>query len=227
MAPLLDMAFSLGDLRAFGNIAYGADGPWPGFQSAALTSYSDSSGGGQYFRVNTLNLGAMSASTGFSICIWFVFDANTYEARIFDFGTGYGSSVLSLSRSWDSNQLQLQYYCGYGVNWYYFPNPIVNGQWRQVCVVNQGSSWSIYDDGASASLMSYCNLNNISVASNFIGRSNYYYHSLLVGRVYEFRIYEKALLPSDVASIHRGGNSPSGTKLCSCFGIQFFSCSNY
>ncbi len=200
------MAFSLGDLRAFGSISYGADGPWPGSQCAALASYSDSYGGGQYFRVNTLNLGAMSASTGFSICIWFVFDATTYEARIFDFGMGDWSSVLSLSRSGSSNLLQLQFgQCDYGPNWYYFPNPIVNGQWRHVCVVNQGSSWSFYDNGAlSAFLNSYCSLNNVSQPSNFIGRSNYNYQQLLVGRVDEIRIYEKPLLPSDVASIYSG-----------------------
>ncbi len=87
-APLLDLAFSLGDLQASGNPSYVtvSDGPWPGSQCTALAS----SGGpsyGQYFRVNPLNLGAMSASTGFSICTWFAFDATTNQAPIFDFGT--------------------------------------------------------------------------------------------------------------------------------------------
>jgi uncharacterized protein len=161
--------------------------------------------------VNTLNLGAMSASTGFSICIWFVFDATTYEARIFDFGTGSGSSVLSLSRSWWSNQLRLLYYCGE----YIFPNPIIDGQWRHVCVVNQGSSWSFYDNGALSAFKAYCNLNNVLLTSNFIGRSNYNFPQLLIGRVDEIRIYEKALLPSDVTSIYPWLYALPGTKGCS------------
>ncbi len=73
-SPLLDLAFSLGDLQASGGPSYVSDGPWPGAQCAALTSGGGSSGGGQYFRVNSLNLGAMGASTGFSICTWFAFD---------------------------------------------------------------------------------------------------------------------------------------------------------
>jgi hypothetical protein len=198
-APLLDLAFSLGDLQARGGPSYIADGPWPGSQGAALTSIGDSSGRGQYFRVNALNLGAMSKSTGFSICTWFVFDATTDGARIFDFGTGAGSSVLSLSRSW--TQLMLQYYCDYGTNGYSFPNPIVNGQWRHVCVVNQGSSWSVYDNGVYGG-SGFCSLNNVLLTSNFIGRSNYYYHSLLIGRVDEFRIYKEPLSSSAVFIIY-------------------------
>jgi hypothetical protein len=210
-APLLDLAFSLGDLQAVGNISYCDDGPWPGSQSAVLTSGGDSSGGGQYFRVRSLNLGAMSESTGFSICTWFVFDATRYGARIFDFGQAAGNSVLSLSRSGMSDQLQLQYsYCGS----YTFPSPIINGQWRHVCVVNQGSSWSIYDDGVSVGSR-YCSLNNVILSSNFIGRSNYYYSQLLVGRLGEFLIYRKALVPSDVTSIYIGPHFLSG-RMCLC-----------
>ena len=200
-APLLDLAFSLGDLQASESPTYIADGPWPGSQCAALTSAGNSYGGGQYFRLNPLNLGAMSASTGFSICTWFVFDATTNDASVFDFGTGTWNSVVRLFRSGSSSQLQLQYsYCGS----YYFPKPIINGQWRHVCVVNQGSSWSVYDDGQplDSSWLTYCSLNNAQLTSNFIGRSNSYSASLLIGKVDEFRIYKKQLPFSTVAGVY-------------------------
>ena len=211
-APLLDLAFSLGDLQASSNISYVQDGPWPGSQCAALASVGDSYGGGQYFRLTPLNLGAMSASTGFSICTWFVFDATTNGASIFDFGMGAWSSELRLFLSGYSTQLQLQYSCGS----YTFVKPIINGQWRHVCVVNQGSSWSVYDDGRlAASLYTYCIMNNVQLTSNFIGRSNNYGESSFVGRVDEFRIYQKQLLPSDVTGIYNFSYTWPGRVFCS------------
>ncbi len=217
-APLLDLAFSLGDLQASESPTYIADGPWPGSQCAALTSAGNSFGGGQYFILNPLNLGAMSASTGFSICTWFVFDATTNEASVFDFGTGAWNSVVRLFRSGSSSQLQLQYSnCGYTL--YTFPKPIINGQWRHVCVVNQGSSWSVYDDGlldASWPAYYYCSLSNVKLTSNFIGRSNYFWASLLIGRVDEFSIFEKLLFPSDVTSVYNGSYTLPGRMLRSC-----------
>ncbi len=198
----MDQAFSLGDLQASGKPSYIPDGPWPGSQCAALTSSGDAYARGQYFRLNPLNLGAMSASTGFSICTWFVFDATTYEASVFDFGTGAWSSGVRLFRSVSSPQLQLQYSnCGYTL--YTFPKPIINGQWRHVCVVNQGSSWSLYNDGQLSWLPS-CSLNNAQLTSNFIGRSNSYSASLFVGRVDEFRIYQKPLSTSDITNVYIG-----------------------
>jgi hypothetical protein len=207
-APTLDMAFSIGNLQASGSPTYLPDGPWPGSQCAALTSAGDSYGGGQYFRLNPLNLGAMSASTGFSICTWFVFDATTIEASVFDFGTGAGSSGVRLFRWRSSTQLQLQYsYCGYT-----FPKPIINGQWRHVCVVNQGSSWSVYDDGLlDASWFTPCSLNNAQLTSNFIGRSNSYSAPLLIMRVDEFRIYQKQLALSNISSVYNGLSAFPGT----------------
>ena len=170
---------------------------WPRSLCAALTSYGDSSGGGQYFRLNTVNLGAMSASTGFSICTWFVYDETTSWARIFDFSNP--SNFLSLHRSANSDQLVFE-----GCVNHQFSNPIINGKWRHVCVVNQGSSWGVYDDGSSVGSVFGCYLDSNPFTSNFIGRSMVSMDPLLVGRVDEFRIYKKSLLPSDVASIHRG-----------------------
>ena len=199
----MDSAFSLGYLQASGSPSFVPDGPWPGSQCAALTSAGGTYGGFSYFRLNPLNLGSMSASTGFSICMWFAFDATSSDAAVFDFGSD-GNSVLRLSRSGTSAQLQLRYsssYCGS----YNFMKPIIIGQWRHVCVVNQGSSWSAYDDGLlEFSWFPYCtgSLNNSKLTSNFIGRSNSYSASLLIGRVDEFRIYQKPLSSNNVSSIY-------------------------
>jgi hypothetical protein len=208
-ALLLDEANSLGDLQASGNPSSTSDCPWFGSQCVALSSVGDSSSGiGQYFRVNTLNLGAMSESTGFSICSWFVCDASTSWARIFDFGLGPANNNVLFAPCTYNTPPQVHYYCGSESNVIVLPNSIINGQWRHVCVVNQGRSWSVYDDGVMAvSQTATCSLNSVPLTSNFIGRSNWPLNSLLIGRVDEFRIYQKSLLPSDVASIYGGACS--------------------
>ena len=205
-APLLDLASSLGDLQASGSPSYAPDAPWPGSHGAVLESSSDSSGGGHYFRLGAINLGALSAGAGFSICTWFALDAVANWARIFDLGLLPFSPTrnnVALSRRGVSTELVIYYGCGSTT--FSFPDPIVNGEWRHVCAVNQGRNWSFYDNGEiSMSLTAACSLNSVLLTSNFIGRSNYNNDRLMIGRVDEFRIYRRALLPSEVATIHSG-----------------------
>jgi hypothetical protein len=212
-SPLLDMAYTLGNLEASGSPSFVSDcpgpptfQPWPGSLCAKLTSTSDSSGGGQYFRVNSLNLGAMSASNGFSLCTWFVFDVTTPYARIFDFGVGESNNNVYLARMDMSPNLFFAYYSGSTMSESFtFPIPIVNGQWRHVCVVNKGKEWSFYDNGAfTASQTASFSLSNVVLTSNYIGRSNWNHDSVLIGRVDEFKIYRKMISSGDVASIYIG-----------------------
>jgi hypothetical protein len=60
-------------------------------------------------------------------------------------------------------------------------------------------------------------MNSVQLTSNFIGRGSYtYYYSQpsgFIGRVDEFLIYEKALLPSDVSSLYKGLNPLQGSKI--------------
>ncbi len=208
-ATLLDLAYSLGDLQAIGNPSYTSSGPLHGSRCAVLSSTSDSSGGGQYFRMSTLNLGAMSASDGFSICTWFVFDATTSWARVFDFAfapiLASSRHNVCLARNGITNKLTVEYSCGSVTASAVIPNTIVNGDWRHVCIVNQGRKWSFYDNGAIAvSQTATCSLSNIPLNSNFIGRSNFNHDRLLIGRVDDFRIYQRSLSRDEVAIIYSG-----------------------
>jgi hypothetical protein len=202
---VVDSARKLGSLQAFGNPSQRPDGPWSGSQSAALTNTYNSNGGGQYFKVNNLNLGAMSRTTaGFSICTWFAFDATTMWSRVFDFGLGMSNNNIYVARVQTSETLQIYYSCRQGhyqeIN---LPKPIINGKWRHVCVVNLGRNWSIYDDGAlAASRTATCDLTNTLLTSNYIGRSNWNWDPLLVGRVDEFRIYDRALSAWQVTNLY-------------------------
>ncbi len=204
---VVDSARNLGSLQAFGNPSQRPDGPWSGSQSAALTSISNSNSGGQHFQMNSLNLGAMSNTPGggFSICTWFAFDATVMWSRVFDFGLGISYNVF-LAREQTSKALYINFSCRKRTfHNIYFPKPIINGKWRHMCVVNLGRDWSIYDDGAlAATATSICNMTDALLTSNYIGRGNWNFVSdpFLVGRVDEFRIYNRALSARDVTTLY-------------------------
>ena len=219
-APLLDSASTLGDLQSAGNPSFPSSGPWSGTNYAspcvALTSDSDSNGGGQFLQLNPINLGSMSAAGGFSICSWFVYDQVTELARIFDFGLGPYYNNVVLRRQSSSTDLWLESYCGQSNQaqpYFFFPDPIQLGQWRHVCIVNQGAQWDFYDNGQHVgSQTSSCSLQDVMTTFNYIGRSDWSLadNRLLVGRVAEFRIYSRRLSASDVTAVYayRGAVSP-------------------
>jgi hypothetical protein len=211
-APRLDSASTLGDLQLAGNPSFPSSGPWSGTQYAspcvALTSDSDSSGGGQFLQLNPINLGSMSAAGGFSICSWFVYDQYTQNARIFEFGLGPNYNNVFLSRDSLSTSLRLLCLCGntgqQGPS-FYFPDPIQLGQWRHVCIVNKGAQWNFYDKGQLVGTQtSSCSLQDVMTTFNYIGRSDWSRadNRLLIGRVAEFRIYSRPLSASDVAAVY-------------------------
>lgn len=159
--------------------------------------------------MNTINFGAMSPG-GFSICSWFMYNAATFMGRVFDFGNGAYNNNLVLLRWYTSDQLRFLYHCGsdqYGID---IPNSIVSGQWRHVCVVNQGLAWKIYDNGVLASSVTgACSLVNVDLASNYLGKSNWGLDELFIGNISQFQIYNKALSSSEVDTIYkfRGASS--------------------
>ena len=83
-------------------------------------------------------------------------------------------------------------------------------------MVNQGTLWSLYDDGALAiNQTAGCSLNTVQLTSNFIGVSNWAGYPSTVGRVSEFMIYQRALSASEVASVYsfRGTTSTDSLTL--------------
>ncbi len=178
-----------------------ADCAWAGAQCAVLHSSSNSDGtAGQYFNHPTVNLGALSADAGFSICVWFVFDEFTTWARIFDFGNGAGMNNVGLARG-DFNRLAFFFYCDQGSE-VVMLGPIVVGEWRHMCIVNKGTSWKLYNNGMLAvSHTSNCYLSNVNTIKNYLGRSNWNSDKLLYGKVDEFRLYNGKLSATDVAVV--------------------------
>ena len=194
--------------------SYTTDCQWAGAECAVFSSDADSSGGGQYFKLPTVNLGQMSANQGFSICAWFVFDAAGWWSRVFDFGQGFAMNNLFLAQD-DLSKLYLRVYSGSaGVAKLSSPISYPLGAWRHACVVNQGRRWELYENGTLvAYIFSSIDLVPVDLTSNFIGRSNLEGDRLLRGKVDEFRMYNRALAGSEVANIfaYRGEFSDTRT----------------
>jgi hypothetical protein len=174
---------------------------WAGAECAVFTSDGDSSGGGQFFKLPTVNLGRLSADRGFSICAWFVYDAIGSWSRIFDMGQGESSNNVLLAQDGSSN-LNLTWFSGSTLDQLYSPNSFSPGTWLHACAVNQGRRWELYENGALvASKVSAVDLVAVDLTSNYIGRSNWNGDRLLRGKVDEFRMYNRALAGSEVADL--------------------------
>jgi hypothetical protein len=183
--------------------SYTSDCQWAGSECAVLSSNTTTGvGNEQYFRFPTVNLGQMSASSGFSICVWFVLDVLAPSSRVFDFGGGAGDNNVLVSFE-ESNHLYLGYFNNGTSESITSQSGSAVGVWRHVCVVNQGTAWQLYENGTlSGSKTSAFNLNPVALTSNFLGRSNEDGNKLLRGKLDEFRMYSRALTGSDVASVY-------------------------
>ena len=173
-----------------------------------FTSNSNSSGEGQWLQAPPINLGSMSAGAGFSICSWFMFSVNGSWSRIFDFGNGPSSDNNLLTHFGVSGALQHHKYCSATNFPFQFPDPITLGRWRHVCIVNQGTNWTYFDNGSFVDTQQSCSLNDVALSSNFLGRSNWPIDRLLQGRIGVFQIYSRALSASEVETIY----TDRGTK---------------
>ena len=183
---------------------YQANCPWPMSTCAVFSSVADSSGSGQYYKAPNISIGAMATGSGFTMCTWFKFAVSGSWARIFDFGNGQGMNNLLLADQGGQGTLVLNVYmpCANPAI-YLFPASISYGTWRHVCIANQGGNWYFYDNGTLVgSQQQQCTIANVVLNSNYLGRSNWVADALLQGSIAEFRIYNRILLGSEVATLY-------------------------
>ena len=131
-----------------------------------------------------------------------MFSDNGSWSRIFDFGNGPSSDNNLLAQVGVSAVLQHHKYCSATNFPFQFPDPITLGQWRHVCIVNQGTAWTYFDNGRIVGTQQSCSLNDVALSSNFLGRSNWPIDRLLQGRIGVFQIYSRALSTSEVDIIY-------------------------
>lgn len=155
-------------------------------------------------------------SAGFSISFRADFGGvNTWE-RVIDFGNGPQSSNILVSRSSASNDLWFE---TYGAGATPLGNCKVNAgitnyavsTWT-ISVAANGASCAIYKDGAAQSVVfsgtDISPTDNVTRATNYIGRSNWSGDSYFEGKIYNVAIYNRALSASEATQNY---NSMSDT----------------
>jgi len=212
-SPLQDVSNTLGNLiPSSTSPTYQANCPWLMSTCAVFSPVSQ-----QYFTAPPINFGDMAARSGFTLCSWFQFatgDLSNYD-RIFDFGDGVASNNVLMTNHMGSLEVHRYLPCYLYSIIYTFTTAISYGTWRHVCIANKGTNWSFYDNGVLAGTENLpCSLMNTVLSSNYLGRSNWAQNQLLQGSIAEFRIYNRVLLGSEVATLYAtNGTSSKETKL--------------
>jgi len=152
---------------------------------------------------NYLSWGSTSMSnftSGVTLEAWVNMNASgTQWTRIYDFGAGQNIDNLLLCQYSTTNDLA--FYIIVGSTQYYLlaSSAITNNQTAHFVATANGGNWFIYKNGIQVATQASSVLPaNVTRNSNYIGKSNWA-DPYLNGSVYNAKIYNRALSPSEVA----------------------------
>ncbi|MGA2853446.1 MAG: LamG-like jellyroll fold domain-containing protein [Verrucomicrobiota bacterium] len=151
-----------------------------------------------------LPLGIVSTLGNFTIELWVKLTTTANWTRIFDFGTGTsvymfltpqngnnGDLRFSITTSGNGNEQQLT-----------GPAALTTGGWNHIAVTHNGNTGILYLNGVAVATNSSMTLTPSSLGNtgnNYIGRSQWS-DPYLNGAVEDFRIYNMALSPAEIAA---------------------------
>jgi len=204
---LTDATGITGPLTLNGGVTYGTDGKWTGSEYAILDG---AAGSANRFTIPTVNLGAMSANNGFSICFWYyVTDFTNNFMRIMEFNSGSNSDFLSIYYQ-SYNQFVKTQWQNTGstttVDSMSYSSNTNIAQWYHMCVTNKNNNWVNYRDGTSAATNtgSVTSLRNVALTVNNIGNTLGNTNSIgtFKGQIDELRIYNFELTSTKVSALY-------------------------
>jgi hypothetical protein len=161
--------------------------------------------GTQYVQIPSINLARWSVGgTGFTICLWFVYDSVVSNARIFEFAVGAFDSAIYLARVGTTTTTEFVFMQGSSLSFVNLNNPIVLGQWTHLCIVNKERSWSLYENSVFTftGMAHFDLIGSTILSSNFLGKSNFGSYAPFKGRIDEFRIYNLSLAADIIKNIY-------------------------
>ncbi len=214
-APLLQLKFD----ESSGSTAFDATGhgwngtlvngpAWVSGQSGNAVSMN---GVNQYV---SLPAGVVSSLNDFTISAWVNLNALSAGSRLFDFGTGTGNYMFlspaapagglcfAITTAGASNEQSINY-----------TNNLSLGIWHHVAVTFAAGIGILYLDGLPVATNSAINLTPSllgNTTQNWIGRSQFSNNPYLNGLVDDFRIYDGALSPGEIASLVTPLSAPTG-----------------
>ena len=127
--------------------------------------------------------------------------------RIFDFGTGTAVNMFLTPRMGSAGSMRFAITTsgGGGESQATAPSTLATG-WHHVAVVFDAGSITLYLDGVSVTVVqSALTPSSLGVTTNnWLGRSQYGNDGYLSAKLDDFRIYNKALSPQELARIMQG-----------------------
>jgi hypothetical protein len=159
-----------------------------------------------------LNNGSLTIPPGvyfagdFSVSFWINFKSLNNDTSIFEFGNDGQSDIISISvliypdRSvYKVMILGIDSLCSMYYNEIYAPAQIINNKWYFIAFVLRGNTGFFYIDGVNTYSNTICSPNLVFRKINQIGNSSNQFLLNLNGTISDFKIYNKALLSSDIS----------------------------
>ncbi|BCU76113.1 LamG-like jellyroll fold domain-containing protein [Luteolibacter sp. LG18] len=153
----------------------------------------------------TLPTGVVNGVTGCTVMLWANLDSVSTWQRLFDFGTGTSVYMFLTPKNGANGNLRFAISTagGGGEQKIDGTAPFPAGGWHHVAVTLAGATGTLYVDGVQVGQNTAMTLTPTSLGSttkNYLGRSQYA-DPYLVGRIDEFRLYNRALTSTEVASL--------------------------
>ena len=156
-----------------------------------------------------LNNGSLTIPPGvyfagdFSVSFWINFKSLNNDTSIFEFGNDGQSDIISISVLIYSDRsyykvmiLGIDSLCYNEIN---EQAQILNNKWYFIAFVLRGNTVFFYIDGLNTYSNTICSPNLVFRKINQIGNSSNQFYLNLNGTISDFKIYNKALLSSDLS----------------------------
>jgi hypothetical protein len=179
----------------------------------------------QYVKLPT---GIANSRSGVTFMAWVNLNANANWCRIFDFGNGTSSYLYLTPQNSSSNlQFAITVPGSGGEQTITSSATMSTGVWHQVAVTLSGNtgvpgisgfggSGALFLDGVDVGFTENLTLNPASLgstANNYLGKSQYSSDPYLNGSIEEFRIYNGALSPAEIAQAFVAGPAAASSNL--------------
>jgi hypothetical protein len=155
----------------------------------------------------SLPTGVVSNASTATVSAWVYLDSTSNYSRIFDFGSGTSTNMFLTPKN-SSGKIR------FAIKLNDSSEQRIDGQaalptggWHHVAVTLNGSTGTLYVDGAQVGINTAMTLKPSDMGAttkNWIGHSQYSADPYLDGRVDDFRIYNRALTASEVTHLKNG-----------------------
>jgi hypothetical protein len=202
-------------------VTLGSSGPVSGSYAAQFDGTND---------YVSLPSDSSSYTNGMTIAVWARPTAAGSGARFVDAGVAQDSYNILLGRQSTTTTLEFAVYGSGSSTKKYVraSNAIVLNAWHHyAATINSSGVAKLYRDGTELTISSgstgYPTIGvpaTITRSSNFVGRSNWAVDEYYQGKMYDARVYNRCLCPSEILAIYESGEPFTGVKIIEWVEIQ-------